>query len=438
MLKRLLIIAALMGIMLTSLTGCSTVTGSPRELLRAPKATGDMGDIQQALYRYAGNGITLKYPRSGDNRSAFLLSDLDADGVEEAVAFYSVPDKGEPDAVHVNIIDRVRGEWRSTADVVTVGTAIDKVSVADISGKGAATLFVGVELFSATGNQLNLYSYKDNKLTQQAQENYTSFMVCDLIGDGSDQLLLFSLNSAERTSQVRMYTFNGDAIELRGSVSTDGNISSYQQIAVGALSSGQTAIFVDANKSSLSTVTDVIFYSDGKLLSPLFDPTVGETQITVRNFNELCKDINGDGVVEIPFTEILPGYASRSENDRMYLTAWKRFDGQLFGNVLRGDFFYSAGYRLEFPESWVGNVTLVTDNENRMRSYRVWDPVMQTTGRELLRVRVYNADDYERIDKTGIIELERTDATVWAARVVSEEDEYSVDAETVRKLFSRI
>lgn len=438
MLKRLLCLAAVMGMILSSLTGCSDITGSPRELLRAPKATGDMGEIQMALYRYAGNGITLKYPRSGENRSAFMLSDLDSDGVEEAVAFYSVPDTGEADAVHVNVIDLIDGEWKSTADVVTVGNAIDKVAVADISGKGEMTLLVGVELFSTIGNQLNLYDYDGKTLTQQVQENYTSFMVCDLIGNAGNQLLLFSLNTADRISQVKMYTFNGDAIELRGSVNTDGNISGYAQITVGKLSSGLPAIYIDANKSSVSTVTDVVYYTDGKLVSPFFDQTIGETQITMRNSTELCADINSDGTTDIPFTEIFPGYASRSESDRMYMTAWKNFDGSHFSDLIRGDFFYSGGYRLEFPSAWVGNVTLVTDTGNRMRSYRIWDPVMQTTGGEILRIRVYDIEDYGRIDTSGIIELARNETTVWAARIVSSEGEYAVDEATVRKLFSRI
>lgn len=438
MLKRLLCAAAVMALVLSAQTGCSYIAGNPQELLRAPKATGDMGDIQMALYDYAGNGITLKYPQSGDNRTAFLVSDLDNDGVEEAVAFYSVPDAGETDAVHINIIDRVDGEWRSTVDVVTVGNAIDKAVVADISGKGVATLLVGLELFSSTGNQLNLYNYDGKTLTQQVQESYTDFMVCDLIGDVGNQLLLFSLNTADCTSQVKMYTFSGDAIELRGSVNTDGNISGYARMTLGTLSSGKAAVFLDAYKSSISTVTDVIYYADGKLISPFFDPTSGETQITLRNSTELSTDIDGDGVTEIPFTEILPGYASRSESDRLYLTAWKSFDGQLFRDVLRGDFFYTGGFRLQFPRSWIGNVTLVTDNHNKMRSYRIWDPVRQTTGSEILRIRVYDADDFAEMDSTGLIELARNDVNVWVARVVLTEGEYALNADTVRGLFSRI
>ena len=438
MLKRLLCLVAVTGMLLSLLTGCSDITGSPRELLRAPKATGDMGEIQTALYKYAGNGITFKYPRNGDNRSAFMLSDLDSDGVREAVAFYSVPDTAEADAVHVNIIDRIDGEWKSTADVVTVGNAIDKVAVADISGKGAFTLLVGVELFSSIGNRLNLYDYDGEKLTQQVQENYTSFMVCDLIGNKGNQLVLFSLNTADRVSEVKMYTFDGEAIELRGKVNTDGNISGYAQIKVGKLASGQPAIYIDANKSSVATVTDVVYYRDGRLVSPFFDQTIGETQITLRNTNELSTDIDGDGSADIPFTEILPGYASRSESDRMYLTSWKSFNGSHFTDLIRGDFFYDGGYRLEFPDGWVGNVTLVTDTGNRMRSYRIWDPVMQTTGSELLRIRVYDAENFDSIDTSGIIELARNETTVWAARIVASEGEYALDEATVRKLFSRL
>ena len=438
MLRRLF--SAALAVLLTAgcLTSCNYVASEPRDLLLAPTATGVMGEIQKALYDYAGRGITLRFPRSGDNRTAFFLCDLDRDGSDEAVAFYAnaSSDENGVDTVHNNLIDRVDGVWRSVYDAATTGNAIDKVEVADISGGGPMTLMVGVELFTSMGNQLNLYTYENGALTQHAQENYTQFLVYDLMGTGNNQLILLSLDAAERMSTVTVYTFNGDAIERRGVVATDGNISGYAQVTAGQLEGGRPALFLDANKSAVSMVTDVIYYAENGLVSPFYDVNLGESQMTLRNSTDVCRDINGDGVIEIPFTEMLPGYASRSEADRLYLTVWKSFDGQRFRDQLRADYFRAAGYRLAFPAAWVGSVTVVSDSSTRMRSYRVWDPEQQTTGAEILRIRAYEIEAFDRIQPEGVLELARNETTVWAARLVMTEGEYALTEETLRALFA--
>ncbi len=433
-------ISALLAVVLTAvcLTSCTDFVSEPRDLLRAPTATGFMGEIQRALYDYAGRGITLRFPRTGENQTAFFLCDLDGDGSDEAVAFYANAGEKEDavDAVHINLIDRVDGVWRSVYDAPTTGNAIDKVAVADLSGGGRMTLLVGVELFSSTGNQLNLYTYENGALIQHAQENYTQFLVCDLMGAGNDQLVLLSLDATERLASTTVYTFNGDALERRGTVATDGNISGYAQVMAGRLENGCPALFLDAKKSAVSMVTDVVYFSENGLVSSFYDGNLGETQMTLRNSTDVCRDMDGDGVTEIPFTEILPGYASRSEADRLYLTVWKSFDGQRLRDKLRADYFRAAGYRLAFPAPWVGSVTAIGDSGSRMRSYRIWDPEQQTAGAEILRIRAYEAEAFDRLRPEGVIELARSDKTVWAARLVMTEGEYALTEEALRALFA--
>ncbi len=438
MLKRIITALTVAVLLAASLTSCDSILGNAQELMQAPEPTGVMGEIQRALYDYCNGPVTLKYPRNGENRTAFILYDLDSDGMNEAVAFYSAVGEEEVDTVHINIVDKINGEWRSVSDVTTVGNAIDKVVAADLTGDGTVSLLVGVEMFSSVGNQLNLFTYEGGELFQHVQEDYTDFTVCDLMNTKNDQLLLLKLNTSERTSEARLYTFSGEAMELKGFAATDGNISSYAQIKLGALASGTPAVFVDSYKSKVTMVTDVLYYSNGSLINPFFDSTLAETQLTLRNTTTLCTDINADGVTDIPFSEIFPGYASRSDADRLYLTAWKSFDGSLFNDVLRGDFYYEAGYRLEFPSSWAGNITVVTDSANKMRSYRVWDPEMQTTASEILRIRAYSVSVFDSMDTTGIIELARSETTVWAARIVQTEDEYAINEAQLRQMFSLI
>lgn len=424
---------------LCCLSSCSAVTGEERDLLQAPKATGDVGEIQRALSDYAGSGISLRYPHNGENRTPFLLTDLDGDGTDEAVAFYAVvasSDEESVDAVHVNLIDHVNGKWQSVFDAATPGNAIDKVAVADLSGNGRQTLMIGVQLFGAAGNQLDLYTYGNGTLTRQAQENYTQFLVGDLLGAGSDQLIVLSLDGVEHTSTVSVYAFDGETVEHKGTAATDGNVSGYAQVALGALSDGRPALFVDAAKSALSLVTDVVYFDGSGLISPCFDPLLGETQMTLRHSTEVSRDMDGDGVTELPFTELLPGYGERSEADRVYLTVWNRFNGSRFSEVFCADVFAAGGFRLTFPARWRGSVTLISDSTNRMRSYRLYDEEKETVGAEILRVRAYDVETYGRFDHEGLIELARNETTVWVARLLMTQGTYAVTEEEIKTLFS--
>lgn len=436
--KRLVCAVLTVMLIMTCFTSCETIGGSARELMRAPKATGDMGEIQRALYSYAGNPVSIKHPVNGTNRSAFLLADLNGDKQKEAVAFYSATNAEGVDTIHVNLISKTEDGWKSVYDVETVGSAIDKVEVADISSTGTISLLVGVEAFSATAKQLNLFTYDGKTMTQHVQETYTDFCVYDLMGTGNDQLMIFSLDLTDRKSVVKMLTFNGEVVEQRGSAVTDGNISGYAQIVSGKLSDGTPALYIDSYKSAVSMVTDVVYYSNGGLTNPFFDTTISETQLTLRNSTKLSTDINEDGVLDIPFTDIFPGYANRTDSDRQYLITWKTFDGAKFTDVIKGDFFYDGGYRLKFPENWVNNVTLVTDSTSKMRSYRVWDPDTESSADEILRIRVYDADAFSKLNTGDMIELARSETTVWAARIVMSEGEYAIDEKTLTELFELI
>ena len=70
------------------LSGCTGMSFTVDGLLNAPKLTEEQGEIHEALTAAVGGSITLKYPRNGDNRSAFVIADLDGEQGEEALVFY--------------------------------------------------------------------------------------------------------------------------------------------------------------------------------------------------------------------------------------------------------------------------------------------------------------------------------------------------------------
>ncbi len=437
MLKRIIAVISAVALIICC-ASCSIAPSSISEMLVAPRTNGEMHSIQRALHEYAGKTVDLSYPQRGSNRTAFIQSDLDRDGIDEAVAFYTSNESDGVEEVHINLIDYVDGDWVSISDLATGASAIDKVEIALLEKGGAPVLIVGAELYSTTGNQLNLYSYSDGRLTARLQESYTEFLMCDMQNKGYDQLLLINHKAAERTASASLYTIRETTSEIIGTVPLDGNISSFTSVTEGRLSDGRAAVFIDSLKSASSMITDAVYFGENGLVNPFFDANVLETQSTARSSTALCEDINNDGVTEIPFTQVLPGYETRPANERMNMTLWRSFDGVKFNTVTAGDYNQTEGYYLEFDTAWQGSVTLIYDTENAMRSYRVYDPVMQSTADEILRIRVYTEAEFSGFDNSDLIVLARSGGKVYAARIVADKGAYSVTENKLRESFELI
>ena len=83
--KMLAIIIALF--ICVSFSGCDIIDNT-KDMVSPPELTGDMSPIADALYKSVGTNCDLKYPSSGDRRSAIIQEDINGDGVFEAFAFY--------------------------------------------------------------------------------------------------------------------------------------------------------------------------------------------------------------------------------------------------------------------------------------------------------------------------------------------------------------
>ena len=124
-------------------TGCSgTKMKSPTGLMRPPLSAGVDSELKSAFLSAAtGKGkaasaseISLISPLSGDHRSAFVLHDIDNDGVNEALVFYKL--ESEPSKEHMNVLDNVNGKWVSVNDFSGTGTGVNIVSFVQMTETG--------------------------------------------------------------------------------------------------------------------------------------------------------------------------------------------------------------------------------------------------------------------------------------------------------------
>lgn len=431
-----LIVLLLSALFALTFSGCDTFQPNVDNLLATPKLEGDMYPVQQALEESAGEDIILKYPVSGDYRSAFVLKDLNGDGKEEAIAFYSVTSDSTV-SMHINVIDSTSEGWRSKGDLSLVGNGVESVSFSDLDGDGGLEIIVGWMVYGTVEKQVGIYTYDGKTLIQRAIEPYTNFLCADITCDKVNDLSVVYLNSAEKTASAKIFSLSAFGIVEVGAAPLDGGVSSYAAPVLSTLTNGWPAIYIDAVKGN-GMLTEIIWYKDGTLHS-VYDPTAPEISLTYRNGTVISRDYDGNGVIDIPVSELLISTADMVDADKAYYTNWSEFDGKKF-NILASTFMnYSDGYSLTVPDKWKDRLLLIRKTEARMRFFYSYDPEKQMSGDELFRIVAASVPDYEAgaYTQDKYILLNRTDTLVYLA-TVTPDNSVGITEEDVRSMFSLI
>lgn len=390
------------------LSSCSVIGTSPEDLMVAPYPTGELRDVLTALQRNVKK-FTPVYPKTGDTRCAFLLRD--SEGGRLAFAFYTL--EADPNT-HLNILRQEEDEWKSVFVYNETPGKLETIEFADLDGDGSDEIITAWSLFGSLERQLNIFAIKKDTLSTVFSEEYAGFVLADLNGDELQELVVISREPSVFKAQAGIYRFSeGKWISL-GSVPLDGNISEYAKISVSPGTGDAQGVYIDAYKGD-GMITDVILMKNGVPVSSFMKSTPGSTNTeTFRPQNLVSSDVDGDGRVEIPFLTLLPGYADKKAEERAYLTTWKRFDGISFETSFSALINMTDGYYLKFPENWIGHVTILRDNENRARTFKVWDEELSDTLETLLQIRVFSEENWKNADKNWIL-LQKKQGFVYAA-----------------------
>ena len=412
------------------LCGCEIFPANTYDLLSPPELTGDYRPIGQALAKRVGNTYRLRYPSGGDYRSAIILYDVDADEEKEAFAFYSLNEE----ETHINMISRKDGKWVSVDDQVITAGGVEKVFFADLDADGIEEILVGWEIQTSAEKQLTVYSKRDEKLNQRMLQRYSEYICSDLDEDGKKELFIQQLNTLDSTNRASVYTLQKDGIIEIASSTLDRGVKSIVSLYESTLSNGQKAIYIDELKSS-GAITEVLFLNKGTLVNPLLEETSGENSRTARSALLMSKDINHDGIIEIPVAEEVPSAESEGAAEKVYAIKWSSFSGETLVNKRAEIVNQNYGYTLVLPEKWIGNIAVSADAKYRSRFFFATDEQKIPTER-LIELYAYELpkNSEEKVSLAeGCEEVCRTDKYIIAARTVAASHPLSISMDELKK-----
>lgn len=376
-----------------TLSGCELFTVDTAGLLSPPEPGGDMYPIQKALTKSVKGDYNLKYPSSGDRRSAFILEDIDADNSFEAFAFYSTV-IDETTYMNVNFIVSEDGKWHSAGAQSIVAGGVETVDFCDLDDDGISELIVGWEIFSTTEKQLAVYSCNSDGISQRMLKQYTSFMCCDLDENDEFEVFIHLLDATGGVNTASLVTIGDDGTTEIAGCLMDKTVKSASKPIVSTLSSGKPAIYIDEIKGA-GAVTEVLFFSQGALVNPLLDISTTENTKTLRLSSVFSKDINRDDIIEIPVASELPSAMNLENAEKFYYTKWCSFNGEQLTEKQLTIMNPADGYYLDVPSKWSGNIAMSRNTDDHSRIVYAYDNVGLNVGEPIAYFRVVSQTEWD-------------------------------------------
>ncbi len=424
-------------LIISILCGCSGIMEGTERLMRPPYPAGDGKKIQEQLHKALGN-ITLKYPKSGDYRSAIIQTDLDFDGQNEAVAFYR---KDESSLTSLAVLKQVDDDWKLMSTKESDGGEVERVLFGDVNGNGCKEIIVGWSMYSSFSNVIAAYSFNEKNInsinvkeySETLSENvsvaYTDMQIYDFDNDGKDEIIASNLNRYDMTSNAKLIEFhegidNAGTMTVTDTAPLDGHVLSYNQSKVCKLTDDNIyGVVLDGAKDNNTSITEFIYWDSlkGDLMTPFYNAEEQSTSTTSRNIPVNTTDIDSDGIVDIPVTEYLPGYDNTSESP-VYLTTWYSFDCDQNGYSLisknKAVINTTESYSVTWQSSWDNRVTCRIDERNRVLYFYHYQKDRFAFSDEIFRIKVFTHDEWSEYGiNSGYTVLEKNTDTIYAVSV---------------------
>ncbi len=379
------------------LTGCTQlVYQNVNDLLRAPAMGAEQNEIQQVLEAYLGGyEPQYKYPLEGSWRSPLLQEDLNGDGQNEAIILYSVAETStfneeKGSNVYVAILEQADGSWTVTADLQGLATDVASIQVANLLGGNTQQLIIGYTFggVNTAGKSLAVYEYDASVLVPLRQYSYSRYEIGDLTGSGAgnDFVVVSGAEQEEGLTLRHIPVQDGSFAAEHPAVQLDANFSACAAITPGVNAEGEPLLVVDGVVGD-SLVSQIVYFSGERFYT--IESTTDTRGPTARqNLLLKSRDINNDGMVEIPITS--GGISTMSGNNNLTFVEWTDFftDASAPTAVQHGVLDSTKNIYIRLPESWLGSIRLLDGDDAGE-----WQMVNNQTQQPLLSVSILSGSE---------------------------------------------
>ncbi len=356
-------LSVMTALMCLLLTGC--FFRSVDELYAVPQPSKDYEALQARLSEVVARGGEYAAPLTGEMIQSVQLQDLDGDGKQEAIAFFRLSSEEKP--LKIYIFRQVGEEYETFAVIEGAGAAINCVDYVQMDDEPFKEVVVSWQM-TAQVHSLAAYSVGPEQVEELMRTDYDGYRLFDLDQDNQQELVVFR-TAAGGVPQAELYDFDGvlaktseAPLSVGAYVGADGTIKSdyLTGVQTGYLTDRVPALFVSSSYGENGAITDVFAVQEGELRNVTLDPETGESGETIRFYTQVSpRDINGDGVMELPQPVPLTDYRITTDAVSFWLIHWRQFDTR--GNAVPVFTTYHNdrdGWYFILPDEWDNNLSL--------------------------------------------------------------------------------
>lgn len=341
-----------------------------------PGVGGVRSEITKLLESISGNSMMLFYPKTGLNRSAIsTVEDFTAKGSSDIVAFCSSSETGNVNIVFLS--ETKNKSYEISAKFEKNYSIVDRVYFSDLNGDGRNEVIVGWGSPINLTSNICIYSYNEKTRTideEDLVESYTEMSIADYLGNGNSEIMVLTLsktvseeNDASKVvpAYATLYDFNGKTSTCLSVALLDSSAINYSLITTGKTEADSTACIVESLRADNVMFSQIVYWNAVKNVVSVY-PSVSEsagTNETARNSIVYSRDINEDGLIEIPSAYNLPfadNDAAQLKPSSYALVSWNRFDKENSNLLLlsREYINYENGYSVKIPIDWDGKIAV--------------------------------------------------------------------------------
>lgn len=377
-----------------TLSGCSFELRSIESLMRPPHTLVE-SELKNSINKLLGNQISYRSPESGEYHSAITIRDINADGSDEAIVFYV--NNNDVSAARMCVLTKSGEDWLLVSDFAGSGSGVLNVDFADLNSDGDEEIVVTWFLFDDKSQKvLSVFTsgFEQSHMTVSAciSEPYNLMMLADVYDTNSKQILVAYRNSTRSSggSTLRLIDINEkDEVMLLNEFVLDDRIISLSSMLYDyPTQDALPRFFIDAEISDGQCITQVVSWNPDshKLESVL--PVSDSPDLTLRSSDLLCRDVDGDGIVEIPLRKLM-SESINSDTSLGYLLVWCKVTAT---GLVACEYYVVnllENYTLYFPESWRNKVYVRSEN-----ALRTWCFV-DTKDEPLFSISACEIDDWD-------------------------------------------
>lgn len=363
------------------------------DLLHAPRLGQGQGEIQDALAAYLGEEPQYKFPKEGAHRSPLVVADLNGDGTDEGVLFFTLASGTGASAADVNmaILENANDEWRVVRIERGMRTDVASVEVADMFGDGTHQLIVGYSTSILTSKVLVLYWYTgpDFESLSSSVGDYTHYLLDDFTGTGRLDIARVYMEE-ESGLRLDFITAQNEKFErVQKTVELYNNFAACKGIYSSLGPNGERLLVVDGEIGG-NLASQILNYSasgEGFYARPQAE-TTEMAKTTLRRFTLLTsRDIDNDGKIEIP-VDTQDSYQIISSEKNLREVIWYDFLGTSAEIKQYGVLDLDRNIYVRLPDAWKDfyEVSIST-------AYGEWQVEDRRTGEILLQLRSAIADE---------------------------------------------